>query len=119
MMEITIQVPDALGRQLQQYQGRLSELLERGLRDLAAEGNIRFQDENGVLEVLASQPSPEQVLALQASPELQERVADLLERSARKELSAQEEAELDRHLVLEHLVRLAKAHAYKALSSRA
>ena len=119
MMEITIQVSDALGRQLQQYQSRLPEVLERGLQELASEGSTRFQDENAVLEVLASQPSPEQVLALQASPELQTRVSDLLDRNARKELSVQEEAELDRHLMLEHLVRLAKAHAYKVRSSRA
>src|SRR5438105_1639526 len=112
MMEITIQVPDALGRQLSQYQSRLPEVLERGLRDVAGEGNIQFQDENAVLEVLASQPSPEQILALQASPELQARVTDLLGRGAYKELSPHEKAELDRHLVLEHLVRLAKAHAY-------
>jgi hypothetical protein len=92
-------------------------VLERGLRDIASEGSAQFQDENAVLEVLASQPTPEQVLALQASPELQARVSDLLDRNVRKELSAQEEAELDRYLMLEHLVRLAKAHAYKVLSS--
>ena len=112
MMEMTIQVPDALGQQLEQYQSRLPEVLERDLRDLAAEGSVLFQDGDAVLEVLASQPPPEQILALRPSPALQARVADLLDRSARKELSAQEEAELDRYLVLEHLVRLAKAHAY-------
>ncbi len=35
-IEITIQVPDTLGRQLQQLQGRLPEVLERGLREILA-----------------------------------------------------------------------------------
>lgn len=113
MMEITIKVPDALGQQLRQYQERLPEVLERGLRELTAEGTYSFPDESAVLELLANQPTPEQVLALRPSPELQERVDTLLARSKDGELSQQEEAELDRYLVIEHLVRLAKAHAYK------
>ena len=118
MMEITIRVSDALGEQLQRYQDRLSELLERGLRAVAVEGTLPFQDENAVLEVLASQPSPERVLALQPSPALQARATALLDRSKRNELAPQEEAEIERYLVVEHLVRLAKAHAYKVLAAQ-
>jgi len=58
-------------------------------------------------------PSPEQVLNIRPSPELQTRVSELLHRSKKGQLSQQEEAELERYLMLEHLVRLAKAHAYK------
>jgi hypothetical protein len=112
-MEITIQVPDALGQQLQIVQDRLPEVLERGLREVLAAQSGTFEDENAVLEVLANQPAPEQVIATHPSPELQERIGDLLYRSKHGQLSHQEESELERHLVLEHLVRLAKAHAYK------
>jgi hypothetical protein len=66
-----------------------------------------------ILEVLASQPTPEQVLAIHPSPALQERVSDLLYRSKNGQLSPGEESELERYLMLEHLVRLAKAHSYK------
>jgi hypothetical protein len=118
MMEITIRVPDDLGQQLRQYQNRLPELLERGLREVAVEGTLPFQDESTVLEVLASQPSPEKVLGLQPSPELQTRVTALLDRGKRNELAPQEEAEMERYLVVEHLVRLAKAHAYKVLAAQ-
>jgi hypothetical protein len=41
----------------------------------------------------------------------------LLQRSKQSALSATETAELERSLMLEHLVRLAKAHAYKQLTT--
>ncbi len=118
MVEITIQVPDALGQQLQRYQERLPEVLERGLRDVATESSALFQDESGVLDVLASGPSPDQVLALQPSAQLQARVTDLLDRSKSGGLSPDEEAELSRCLALEHLVRLAKTRAYRQVAAR-
>ena len=71
-VELTIQVPDMLGRQLQQFQDRLPEVLERGLRELLAE-TVVIQDERTIIEVLASQPAPEQVLALRHSTEREER----------------------------------------------
>jgi hypothetical protein len=36
-VEITIQVPDELGQELQRVQDRLPEVLERGLREVLAE----------------------------------------------------------------------------------
>ena len=113
MMEITIQVPDALGQQLQRYQDRLPEMLERGLREVAAEGAHTYEDVSAIVEVLASQPTPDQVLALRPSPKLQARVTALLDQSKDGALSPQEEMELERYLLVEHLVRLAKAYAYK------
>jgi len=118
MMEITVQVPDALGQRLRRYQERLPEVLERGLREVVAESSGAFQDESGVLEVLASEPAPNQVLALHPSAQLQARVADLLDSGKHGELSPADEAELERYLAVEHLVRLAKAHAYKRLAAR-
>ena len=63
------------------------------------------------------QLTPEQVLAIRPSSELQARVSELLGRSKDGELSRQEETELERYLTLEHLVRLAKAHAHKQLAA--
>ena len=117
-VEITIQVPDALGRKLQDVQDRLPEVLERGLHEVLAESGEAFTDENAVLAVLAAQPTPEQLLALHPTPELQARIDDMLDRSKYGQLQPAEEAELARHLVLEHLVRLAKAHAYNQLAQR-
>ena len=116
-IEVTIQISDALAPQVQQFRERLPELLERSLREVEAESPATSDDENDILTLLASQPSPEQVLALRASPVFQTRVSELLARNKLGELSRQEEAELERALTLEHLVRLAKAHAYQRLAS--
>jgi hypothetical protein len=117
-VEITIQVPDALGQQLQRFRERLPEVLERGLREVLVERPESYQDENTIMELLTSAPHPEQVLAIHPSPELQARVSDLLSRSKAGKLSRQEEAEMERYLMLEHLVRLAKAYAYQQLTNR-
>ena len=46
-------------------------------------------------------------------------MSELLERNKSGSISRTEEAELDRYLLLEHWVRLAKAHAYKQLQKSA
>jgi hypothetical protein len=114
---ITVEVPNELAPQLSQFRERIPEIIERGLRELAAEQATSFQDERQIIELLTSQPSPEQVLALQPSPEFQARVSELLTRSKASSLSTVEEVELDRYLTLEHWVRMAKANAYQKLTS--
>jgi hypothetical protein len=119
-MQITIDVPDSLGQKLQQFGHRLPELLERGLQELQNEEQpSHSQDEQEIMALLVSQPSPAQVLAICPSTTLQARVSDLLQRSKANLLSQQETAELERHLMLEHLVRLAKAHAYQQVRQQA
>jgi hypothetical protein len=110
-VDITIRVPDDLGRQLEQYRDRLPELLERGLRDVQVEDIVEGDAATDVVAVLTSQPTPEQVLALKPSDTMQARVSELLRRSKDGSLSRAEESELERYLYLEHLVRLAKARA--------
>lgn len=118
-IEITIQIPDTLGRQLKRFQDRLPEVLERGLREVMADRTDAFEDESTILALLASQPAPEQVLALHPTPELQERISDLLLRSKENALLPQEATELERYLLLKHLVRLAKTHTAKLLAQQA
>jgi hypothetical protein len=114
VMQIMVEVPNQLAERLQQFHDRLPELLERGLREIMEDEDGRyFQDETAILELLVSQPAPEQILALHPSPELQARASDLLARSKAGALSRQGEIELERFLFLEHLVRLAKIHAYR------
>ncbi|MCG6137332.1 MAG: hypothetical protein MET45_22305 [Nostoc sp. LLA-1] len=45
----------------------------------------------------------------------QTRVSDLLAQSKAGTLSAKSEAELERYLTIEHLVRMAKAHVFEQL----
>jgi hypothetical protein len=118
-ISITVQVPPELAHRLRPFRERLPELLERGLRMVALEEGVGHQDEAAIMEILTSNPTPERVMALHPSPKLQDRVSALLARSKRGELSRQEEAELERYLMLEHLVRLAKTHAAQHLEQSA
>lgn len=114
---ITIEVSNTLEQRLRPYRHRLPEVLERGLRELATDQSVALPDEDAVIELLVSQPTPEQVLAMRPSPELQARVSKLLARNKEGTLSRQEESELDRYLTLEHLVRLAKSKASAQLAT--
>ncbi len=62
-----------------------------------------------------AQIDPRQILAFRPSAEAQHRLEDLLYREKNEGLSAEEKTELDNYMVLEHLMRLAKAKAYKLL----
>jgi hypothetical protein len=118
-VQIVLNVPDDLGKKLQQLGDRLPELLDRALDEFTTEPDASpdrvSQDELQILDILASQPNPDRVLAIRPTAKLQSRMSELLDRRKAGELSQSEEAELDRYLLIEHWVRLAKAHAYKQL----
>jgi 16S rRNA C1402 (ribose-2'-O) methylase RsmI len=116
-MQITIEVPDRIGEQLKQLGDRLPEALDRAFQELTFTETTTYQDDSQIVELLASQPSPEIVLAIRPSPALQARMSELLAQNKSSTLSRSEEVELDRYMLLEHWVRLAKAHAYKNLQT--
>jgi hypothetical protein len=116
-MQIILNVPDRLGEKLQQLGDRLPEALDRAVGELTPTETIPYQDDSQIVELLASQPSPETILAIRPTPALQARISELLGRNKSGTLSRPEEVELDRYLLLEHWVRLAKAHAYKRLQT--
>ena len=118
-MQIILEVPDRLGEKLQRLGDQLPETLDRLLQDIPTTETISYQDDRQIVELLASQPSPEAILAIRPTPALQARMSELIERNKSGSLSRTEEAELDRYLLLEHWVRLAKAHAYKQLQKSA
>ena len=118
-MQIILNVPDHLGEKLQQLGDRLPEALDRAVGELTPTETIPYQDDSQIVELLASQPSPETILAIRPTPALQARMSELLDRNKSGTLSRPEEVELDRYLLLEHWVRLAKAHAYKRLQTAA
>lgn len=118
-MQIILEVPDRLGEQLHALGDRLPEALDRALQELTSPETISYQDDRQIVELLASQPSPEVILAIRPTPALQTRMSELLDRNKSGTLSRSEEVELDRYLLLEHWVRLAKTHAYKRLQTSA
>ena len=86
-----------------------------GIRAWNARGESGFSGLTDVLETLASLPTPEEVLALRPSAALQEQIEDLLEKSQNGGLSADEQRGWEQYEYVEHLVRLAKAHAASKL----
>jgi 3-hydroxyisobutyrate dehydrogenase-like beta-hydroxyacid dehydrogenase len=115
---MTIDIPEQLEVELHLLRDRIPEVLAIGLRELRA-AQEPATNADAIIAILVNQPTPDQVLALHPSTELQARASDLIARSKAGVLTAQEAAELERYLLLEHLVRMAKAHALQRLSTSA
>ena len=64
-----------------------------------------------IIDFIASGTTPEAVVAFQPSLDVQRRVAELVERSKAGTISAEDQAELDDYLQLEHVMIMAKARA--------
>lgn len=69
-----------------------------------------------ILDLLASTPTPEQILAYHPSEALQSRLSDLLERNRNGILSKEENAELDEFSRMNHLMSMLKIRARKRLT---
>jgi len=69
------------------------------------------------IDFLAQGTSPESVTKFQFSEATKEKIEDLVERAKIADLSPSEKNELEQFLVVEHLIRLAKAKAHQYLKS--
>lgn len=116
-MQITVEIPDELALRLSPLQAQLPQILELGLREWTADTRLGFSGLAAVLEFLASLPTPEEILALQPTEELQHQIAALLEKNRTLELSAEEEQLWQRYEYVEHLVRIAKVKALLKLKA--
>ena len=110
-MQISVDIPDDLALRLSSLQDKLPEILELGLREWNAQEQSGFSGLAEVLEVLASLPSAEEILALKPSVALQQQVTQLLEKNQTVGLTPEEERWWQQYEYIEHLVRMAKAKA--------
>lgn len=69
-----------------------------------------------IIDFIAAGLTPTSLIAFQPSEAAKERVADLIFCEKNMALLTEERAEFDRYLVLEHLLRLAKARVYQNLA---
>ncbi|NEO41603.1 MAG: hypothetical protein F6J90_36860 [Moorea sp. SIOASIH] len=69
------------------------------------------------IDLVAQGTSPESVTKFQFSEATKEQIEDLVERAKLGDLSPSEKNELEQFLVVEHLIRLAKARAHQYLKS--
>jgi len=70
-----------------------------------------FKTYDEILNLFAQGPSPQEVASFHFSPRAQERSRYLLDRNETGELTAEEAAELDQLVELEHLMQMVKARA--------
>jgi hypothetical protein len=70
-----------------------------------------------IIEFIAAGSTPTAVVEFQPSQEARHGIESLLARQKSQGLSAEESAELDQYLELEHIMRLAKARARRRLAS--
>lgn len=113
MTTLTIDIPDDLALRLTPMRERIGEILEAGLRETASR---HHGYDAAVIDFLASGPSPAEIVALQASPDLEARVALLLDKNREGTLTEGEERELDRYEQLDYFVARVKAQARRRLS---
>ncbi len=64
------------------------------------------------VDFIAAGTTPSSLVAFQPSEATKAKVADLIQREKTSGLSAEETAELNQYLALEHVMRLAKARAW-------
>jgi hypothetical protein len=62
--------------------------------------------------------SPRRVVSYQSSAKSQTRVAFLIEKNKNEGLSAEESAEMERFMAIEHIVRLAKSKALQKINAK-
>ncbi len=68
-----------------------------------------------LIDFITAGSTPSSIINFQPSAQVKERVLDLIDREKNQSLSPEEKQELDNYMILEHLIRLAKARAYQYL----
>lgn len=115
-MQITVDIPDDLVIRLGERS--LSQVLELGLSELNARPRSGFGGFAEVVEFLAGLPTPQEILALRPSDNLQAHINSLSEKYQLQTLTSEELQLWQQYEYLEHVVRMAKAKAYLKLDEQ-
>ncbi|MGI0480739.1 hypothetical protein ACN4EE_08105 [Geminocystis sp. CENA526] len=118
MTQITLDLPEEMMIRLHGLEEKLTEIMELGIREFNASNQMGFKGFAEVLEFLVSLPSPEEIIALHPTPDLQNKIDSLLEKNRHGNLTQDEKKLWQQYQYLEHLVRLAKAKAYIKLQEK-
>ena len=90
-MQFTIELPENLAVSLNSNKQNLPQIFEVGLREFRASSSIGYKNVADVLEFFAGLPSPNEILELRPSEDLQAKVSELLEKNRREGLNETEE----------------------------
>ena len=80
---------------------------------------LESQATREVARFIASHPSPAQVIAFTASPEVVERAYALINAERERPLTDAEQKEMENYLLLQHLMIIAKVEAHRQLQQQA
>lgn len=118
MTTITLEVPDELAARLAPLRDQLPDLISQALELRSAKSAAKETEQKSsypafteALDFLASGPTPEQIMAFKASPTVQWRLEELLDKNREEGLTEDEEAELDAYEQVDDVMILLKAHA--------
>jgi hypothetical protein len=95
--------------------GRTENSYEEGNPMTISPTNPRIYDE--IIDFLASGTTPQTLVEFQLSDNVKEHVGDLIFREKNSSLTTDEKSELDQFMMLEHILRMAKARAHKNLAT--
>jgi hypothetical protein len=110
-MQVTLDLPPNLARRLEAKQDRLTEIIERGLRDHAETGSAHWLE---IIRFLASGPKPQDIIAFRPSKAHVARSRELLAKNRERNLTPEEQAEIDEIEHINHLMILLKIEARKS-----
>ncbi|MCB0208302.1 MAG: hypothetical protein KDJ52_03165 [Anaerolineae bacterium] len=113
MVEIKMQITDALAQRLQPMHDWLSTVLELSLVGFKTPA---VQTASELIDFLATGPSSSDVIAYHVSDRAQERLRRLLAINEAGLASSEEQAELDEIERIEHIVIILKAQAQEKLT---
>ena len=123
MTTITLEIPDELAVRLDPLRERLPELLSRVLAIAPAEAKVNASSEAmthpvflELIDFLASRPTSEQIIARKASPAVQKRLEELLDKNREAGLNTTEKEEMEAYLLVNHVMILLKARARQIFS---
>jgi hypothetical protein len=124
MTTVTLELPDELALRFNPLRDRVSALVSQALESLSAEpreNGLRFSSDypifDGMIDFLASGPTPQQILEHKASPDLQERLEELLDNNREFGLTETERKELDAFREVNHVMIMLKARARRAMQT--
>lgn len=81
--------------------------------------NSKMQVAREVARLIASHPTPEQIIAFHPSKEASDRAYDLIYAEREGSITAEEQHELESYIMLENLMELAKIEAHRQLQQQA
>jgi len=116
MMQMTIEIPEKLAKQLEPERERLAEIIARGLRRTWS-GNSGLRRE--VVSFLARRPAEQEIIEFRPSEHASARARELLARNQKGALTPEEEAELDELCEVDRFVSLIKAEVLARRSAAA